>query len=352
MNRSKLMTGFVLVGVVLLSVAIGGQVFRTDVDAQDSSTIAKGKPKATAPIRASSQTNPEPAFPTFYVDDVIEKLSVAVQELVDQKQVKTSEDLRKHLDRTNFPIKFSSPNNQEVSSADLYRRTTESIFLVAGMTKPSEGEKAWKTAFSTAFAIHEDGILSTSAHVFDHDDIDDGVVVMDSKGRVFPVLEVLAIDRKADTSFFRIGTKGLKPLPLGKEAPPGTPVRVIGHPGDSFYFFSAGHIANYERDDDGAYWLNVTADFGQGSSGGPVMDESGNVVGQVSRTYTLYAGGDSSNRSRHRRSIKVATDVAAKDAEMKKDEPADEESTEKKKADPQMVFKACTPVSAIRALAK
>jgi len=116
---------------------------------------------------------------------------------------------------------------------------TESVFLVAGMTKPKEDETNWKTSFSTAFAIHEDGILSTSAHVFDHDDQDDAVVVMDVRGNVYPVLDVLAANRKHDTLLFRIGVKGLKPLPLGDDAVPGTPVRMIGHPGDSFFFFSA-----------------------------------------------------------------------------------------------------------------
>jgi S1-C subfamily serine protease len=171
---------------------------------------------------------------------------------------------------------------------------------------------------------------------------------MDVHGKVYPVLEILAANRTGDTCLFRISKKGLKPLALGPAAHPGSQIRVIGHPGDSFFYFSAGHIANYERDEEGLRWLNITADFGQGSSGGPVMDGAGNVVGQVSRTYTLYAGGDASNRRRRPGKVRQAVDLKSDD------EPAesDESTIVKKRADPQMVFKACTPVAAIQALAK
>ena len=118
---------------------------------------------------------------------------------------------------------------------------------------------------------------------------------------------------------------------------------------ETFFYFSAGHIANYERDDEGILWLNVTADFGQGSSGGPVMDGAGNIVGQVSRTYTLYAGGEASNR--RRRPIKVRQVDDTTTTEGPKEE-SDEDLAAKNRPDPQMVFKSCTPVAAIRALVK
>ena len=87
--------------------------------------------------------------------------------------------------------------------------------------------------------------------------------------------------------------------------------------------------------------MNTTADFGQGSSGGPVMDEFGKVVGQVSRTFTLYAGGESRGRPR-----RVASDVEEKSDK----EPSGGDGSDL--ADPQMVFKSCVPVKTLRALIK
>ena len=286
--------------------------------------------------------------PEYYIEDVIKILTTATEEMIEKNISKTAVELHEELDRTQFTLELPKPSSTPLTSQELYRRATESVFLVAGLTKPSGDETAWQTSFSTAFVVHEDGILSTSAHVFDHDDHDDAVVVMDVHGKVYPVLEILAANRSGDTCLFRISKKGLKPLALGPAAHPGSQISVIGHPGDSFFYFSAGLIANYERDEQGVLWLNITADFGQGSSGGPVMDDAGNVIAQVSRTYTLYAGGDASNRRRRPRIVRQAADHQPDDGPAESDENA----AVRKRADPQMVFKACTPVASIRALAK
>jgi serine protease Do len=299
----------------------------------------------------SSGNVPESSAITFSVKDVIETLTSATKELMDKKESRSARELREDLDRTSVSIQLPKAATKPLSSQELYRNGVESVFLVAGLTNPEDDETDWATAFSTAFVVHEDGILCTSAHVFDHDDEDEAVVAMDLRGHVFPVVAVLASDKTSDTCLFRIAATGLKPLSLGETALPGTPIHVIGHPGDSFFYFSAGHVANYEHDPRHTLWMNVTADFGQGSSGGPVMDSAGNVVGQVSRTYTLYAGGDARNR-RH----SIRTRQAAPEKEEGKDDNEGESMGEdiliNLRPDPQMVFKSCTPVSAIRALIK
>ena len=340
-----------LSAAVALGVLVGMNWHRVPIQlvAQESPQTKKTDKRAETDV-VPTDVSRESTFPAFFVNDVIESLKKSTEELIANKLTRNSDELRKELDRTDVSIQLPKPSTKELSSQELYLRAAESVFLVAGLTKPKAGETDWQTAFSTAFVVHKDGILSTSAHVFDHDDQDDAVVVMDVRGRVFPVVEILASDRPGDTCLFRIGTKGLKPLPLGAPALPGTPIRVIGHPGDSFFYFSAGHIANYEHDHEGILWLNVTADFGQGSSGGPVMDSAGNIIGQVSRTYTLYAGGEASQRKH--RPIRVRQVADAETTEEKKTESPHDEGALKNHPDPQMVFKSCTPVTAIRALVK
>ena len=338
--------------VLVVLVAINWHRIRIQANAQEPSndTDIDPRAKSSESSRVRPGTSNDREYPTYFVDDVIERLTTSTEKLIEKKLTKNSDELRKEIDRTSFPVMLSAALAKVSPPQELYRRAAESVFLVAGLTKPVEEQTAWQTAFSTAFVVHEDGILSTSAHVFDHDDHDDAVVVMDVSGRVHPVVEILAADRQADTCLFRIGTKGLKPLPLGPEAFPGSPIRVMGHPGDSFFFFSAGHIANYEHDEEGLLWMNVTADFGQGSSGGPVMDEAGNVVGQVSRTYTLFAGGEASRRRRQPRTARQIGN--SEPSEDSIEAASDDRPPTRKHADPQMVFKACTPVSAIRALVK
>ncbi len=335
---------------VLVLTLLNGQKTRPQLDAQESArtSTTENRSQPTAVVTQQKEERTDLSPPEYYIEDVIKILTTATEVMIEKKISKTAVELHEELDRTQFTLELPKPSRTPVTSQELYRRATESVFLVAGLTKPSGDETAWQTSFSTAFVVHEDGILSTSAHVFDHDDHDDAVVVMDVHGKVYPVLEILAADRTGDTCLFRISKRQLKPLALGPAAHPGSQISVIGHPGDSFFYFSAGHIANYERDEEGLPWLNITADFGQGSSGGPVMDEAGNVVGQVSRTYTLYAGGDASNRRRRPRTVRQAVDHRPDDGPAESDENA----AVRKRADPQMVFKACTPVASIRALTK
>ncbi|MEI8021932.1 MAG: hypothetical protein WCH39_27220, partial [Schlesneria sp.] len=133
--------------------------------------------------RTDTSTSP----PEYYIEDVIKILTTATEVLIEKKISKTAVELHEELDRTQFTVDLPKPSTTPLTSQELYRRATESVFLVAGLTKPSGDETAWQTSFSTAFVVHEDGILSTSAHVFDHDDHDDAVVVMDVHGKVYPV---------------------------------------------------------------------------------------------------------------------------------------------------------------------
>jgi serine protease Do len=334
--------------VIGVLVVINWHRIHFQLDAQESATKLETKKEPIESTQERVGGSRDRRNDAFLVNDVVELLTIETEKLIEKKQTKNSIELRKNLDRTEASIQLPKAISKPLSTQELYRRAAESVFLVAGLTKPTDGVGDWQTAFSTAFAVHEDGILSTSAHVFDHEDHDDAVVVMDVRGQVFPVVEILASNREADTCLFRIDTKGLKPLRLDSTADPGTPIYVMGHPGDSFFYFSAGHIANYEQDANGVLWLNVTADFGQGSSGGPVMDVAGNIVGQVSRTYTLYAGGDTSNRKR--RSFRTRQVDDTKATEETKDDSPEADSEAKRRPDPQMVFKSCTPVAAIRAL--
>lgn len=283
-------------------------------------------------------------YPTFHVGDVIEKLTTAGSRLYQASKTVGDVELRKQLTRQSVELELPAPNDEPISDRELYRRACESVFIVCSLYKV-ENSNDWQTSLATAFAVTKDGVLTSSCHVFDNEDVADAVVVMDIHRRVFPVRELLAVNKQADTCLFKIDANNLEPLPFADDAPPGTRVRVLGHPGDSFYFLSSGLLANYEKDHEGTVWMNTTADFGQGSSGGPALDEFGNVVGQVSRTFTLYAGGPAT-RGRPRR-------VPAKTAAEKRErDPTEIVEPIADVADPQMVFKACVPVKTLRSLVK
>ncbi len=308
-----------------------------NIEAATKPPVIRKSKKRERSGQVAGQARP---YPVFGIDEVLDHLSKAGAKLHKAGKTRGDVELRKQLDRRTCELTLPPTTDELIPDRDLYLRACESVFIVCSLYK-NDGE--WQTSLATAFAVTEDGVLSTSCHVFDNEDTADAIVVMDARKNIYPVTELLAANKLTDTCLFRIDAQNLKPLPLAEDAVPGAPARVVAHPGDSFYFFSSGHVANYERDGESVTWMNVTADFGQGSSGGPVFNEHGHVIGQVSRTFTLYAGG-SETRSRPRR---VAGDT----------KHADKKQAEKKAAtdefmDPQMVFKSCVPVQGIRALVK
>ena len=330
---------------------------------------AKERPHSETPITRKSKKRERSAkpivqsrpYPVFGIDEVLDHLATTGAKLHKAGKAKGDVELRKNLDRKTCSLTLAAPGEEAISDRDLYQRACESVFVVCSLYKGSDNEN-WQTSLATAFVVAEDGVLSSSCHVFDNEDTADAVIVMDVKKNVYPVTELLASNKLADTCLFRIDAKNLKPLPLAEEALPGTAARIVAHPGDSFFFFSSGHVSNYERDQDAVLWMNVTADFGQGSSGGPVFNEQGHVIGQVSRTYTLYAGG-SATRSRPRRIAGVAqppqrralTQLDAHPPKVTPKKPAvageaEADADADEIMDPQMVFKSCVPVQSLRGL--
>jgi len=309
--------------------------------------------------------------PVLDSEKFLDKLEAAGKEMLRAGSGKGSNELSDGLKRETCALELPAARTEPIGDKELYAQVTESIFVVCGLYKtpanPTKKDKKlrleeneeWELAFSTAFAVTADGVLTTSRHFFGDPQPCEVFLVADLKGTIYPVEEILAADEKKDTCLFRIKAKGLKPLPLGKAIPPGSKVRVVSHPGYFFWFFSAGQVGNH-FEEDGASWVNITADFGQGSSGAPVFDEFGNVIGQVASTLTLFATGPAEEEPAiARRRIKVQAKPAEEKPEAPKKPPKKKKKKEKpvepppeEQGEPQMVFKTCTPVEAIRSLIK
>ena len=161
------------------------------------------------------------------------------------------------------------------------------------------------TGFSSAaggFFITETGVLVTSLHVLGEKD-SRGFVAMLRDGRVFAVRETLAADPVDDLVVLQLdvpeGTK-LPALTLAAEpAPAGTSVGVMSHPEEHFYLLTTGVVGRHTvwREDKGeSHFMSINADFAKGSSGCPVFDERGVVVGVVNNTESIYYDDDGKRR--------------------------------------------------------
>ncbi|WP_285059152.1 S1 family peptidase [Pedobacter ginsengisoli] len=148
-----------------------------------------------------------------------------------------------------------------------------------------------KVNTATAYVIAASGICVTNYHVmreYSRKGIYTSLSVTDPKGKVYPVTELLSCSESDDLAVFKVDTRGERfiALPLGEEAEKMRPVYVLGHPKQDFYQFTTGQVTeNYSSTLFGrpCKLMNITAEFNVGSSGGPIVDGYGNVVGTVSR---------------------------------------------------------------------
>jgi serine protease Do len=211
---------------------------------------------------------------------------------------------------------------------------------------------------ATAWVVGADGVLVTNWHVFDQIEDDEYYGSMNHKGEVFPLVEVLAIDKGRDVAVVKVAAKGLVPLPLATAAPKvGSWVGVLGHPGDRYYTFTQGHVSRYStyKEDDGTRtrWMSITADYAYGSSGSPVVDRFGNVVAMAALTENIDfpddGGGVAAKAARKpmvRRHAKRSIDDDKK-KEEKKPDPAPPAATGSLL---QMVIKMTVPVAELKAV--
>jgi S1-C subfamily serine protease len=137
-----------------------------------------------------------------------------------------------------------------------------------------------------------DGVCVTCYHVVNVPE-SPTLIAMTGDGRFVAVKEVLAANRHTDVALLRLDGTNFTALPLDFEAPVGSRVRVLSHPDDHFFTLTEGMVSRYvslppERAAGGVTFMAVTADFGAGSSGAPVFNERGGVVGVVNNTQSLY----------------------------------------------------------------
>jgi hypothetical protein len=133
-------------------------------------------------------------------------------------------------------------------------------------------------SLGTGFVIRPDGWIATNLHV----------IVGATRAKVtlngareLDVLEVLAMSPEHDLALLRVDARGLPALPLGDSDAmrPGDPVVAIGNPLGLEDTVSNGLVSARRKGDDGSEILQISAPIAPGSSGGPIFNDRGEVIG-------------------------------------------------------------------------
>ncbi len=134
------------------------------------------------------------------------------------------------------------------------------------------------TGLGTGFVVSSDGLIATNLHVIGNAR---QASVELSDGRTFKDIEVINFDEVHDLIVLRIAAKNLAVLSLGDSAKVrvGERVVAIGHPLGLGNTVSDGLVSAVRKINPQLTVLQVSAPISQGSSGGPIFNESGEVIG-------------------------------------------------------------------------
>ncbi len=198
--------------------------------------------------------------------------------------------------RRRVPVRMARAARHAMEPEQVYERCAASVVAVGSVYKCPRCPHWHTGGTATGWVLGDRGEIVSNYHVLaagkETNVVAFGVMTLD--GRCLPVREVLASDATRDVVLFRVDGEGMKALPVGGREPVGRPVSVIAHPSGELYTFTQGAVSRYalravEPGGESQEWMCVTADFAVGSSGGPVLNRQGAVVGMVARTQTISA---------------------------------------------------------------
>ncbi len=180
---------------------------------------------------------------------------------------------------------------------EIYRERSKSVVVIGTVTQRPEV----RVSSASGFVISADGVVVTNYHVIAGSekggkDSVSGFVAMTRDRQVLPVTKVLALSEKYDIAIVQVeGGSNLTPTPIAERADIGSNVYLVSHPNRKYWYFSQGIVARYAvlmRKTHPVDTLQITADYARGSSGAPILNASGEVIGIVVSTNSIYYSTD------------------------------------------------------------
>ncbi|MCC6131130.1 MAG: redoxin domain-containing protein [Acidobacteria bacterium] len=269
------------------------------------STLAMSfsQPREAPPARTPASTivwsNPRPTAARPAADAADPLLSRAEEASRAGSLMSASDLLERRKNPAFAPLRLLAPSTAVLTGRSVARRAREGYLRVGwyyrcsscnkGHLKLGGGYAVTETAVVTAWHVMTPPATSTSSQA----------VAFDGNGTVVSIKGVIAASERMDTIVLGVSGGALRPLPLSPAAEIGDAAFCFSDPLKQRNYFSAGIVNRYhvagddgwrdpERADPADLRMNVSTDWGPGSSGAAVLDGAGNVIGHVATIRPLF----------------------------------------------------------------
>lgn len=163
------------------------------------------------------------------------------------------------------------------SSEEIFSKLNKSVFMliVGNIKQAKRGVKPAVDGIGSAVAVTE-RLALTNCHVVDKSDF-----VFFAHGKLRGLADVIHRDTKADICILRSREDDLVPVEASRplsELKVGETVYAIGSPRGLQNSFTQGVLSGI-RKSKGQKWIQTSAPFSPGSSGGGLFDKSGRLIG-------------------------------------------------------------------------
>ncbi len=307
MNRNQAFRslGICVTGVAILVVVgtLGGFVLHSH-DAPGQVPTEKSQPKGSpggtgaAPASTLPRGKAEEAeFPDPAV--IAQRFATELARLFRQNKVVSPLELFRQAQQAKRCDVVPLPEpSEKLSPEDIYRRAKPAVVVIGAVMRMG-GRRGLQPVLASGFVIRGDGVLVTNYHVLEAFQHAKAVAAMTHDERILPIQKVLAADEHNDLAVVKVEAENLAALPIAANPPVGAAVYCLSHPAldtdeleTAFFTFTQGIVCGkFHLRLNGPQPLNVlaiTADYAKGSSGGPILNDRGAVVGIICQTRALF----------------------------------------------------------------
>ena len=166
----------------------------------------------------------------------------------------------------------------EKAAGEVYKMAGPAVVLIE-----TYGDDGKVSGSGSGFLVTSDGRILTNFHVIVHTK---RATVRLANQDAYDTVHVLAVDKRKDIAFLKIDAVGLSYLTLGHSSSVqvGDKLYTLGNPLGVFQNTLSEGLLSGIRQMDGYKMFQLSAPISHGSSGGPVFNTQGEVIGIVDAT--------------------------------------------------------------------